>query len=354
MPSYRISAGLTECEGAIEELKGVIGEVWDLGGSPGDHGEIEKHLERRMHDVARRILQAHFDRLAREEEKRDDVADADGNVLRYPRERSRTLMTLHGEIRVRRLGYRDHGTGSVFPLDAHSNLPAEVYSHGLRERVAEAVATGSYDEAVKEVDKRTAGHVPKKQAEELARAAAKDFEGFYQQRECRAEPRSKEAMDEEKEKFLAISMDGKGIVMRHEDLREATQKRAAEEDHKLSKRLSRGEKRNRKRMAEVATVYDVAPHYRSAEDIIITAKTNARHPQAPRPSNKRVWASVEHSTAEVADEAFMEARRRDPAGERTWVILVDGNEDQLRQVQAATERNKADVVIIQDFYHVTE
>lgn len=100
-----------------------------------------------------------------------------------------------------------------------------------------------------------------------------------------------------------MSMDGKGIVMRHEDLREQTQKRAEEENHKLEKRLSRGEKRNRKRMAEVASVYDVSPHYRNAEDIIATAKTGARSPKAPMPSNKRVWASVKRSTAEVADRA---------------------------------------------------
>jgi hypothetical protein len=352
MTSYRIRAGLTECEGAIEELKGVIGEVWQLGS--GDHGEIEKHLERRMHDVARRILQAHFDRLAREEDKREDVVDGEGNVLRYARERIRALMTLHGEIRVQRLGYRDHGTGSVFPLDAQLNLPTELYSHGLRERVAEAVADGSYDETVKEVDKRTGGHVPKRQAEKLARAAATDFEPFYQQRECRAEPRSKAEMKEEKEKFLVISMDGKGIVMRHEDLREQTQKRAREENHKLGKRLSRGEKRNRKRMAEVASVYDVTPHYRSAEDIIVAAKTDAPRAQAPKPSNKRVWASVKRSTAEVADEAFMEARRRDPQGERAWVMLIDGQEEQLRQVEAASERHNAKMIVIQDFYHVTE
>jgi hypothetical protein len=219
--------------------------------------------------------------------------------------------------------------------------------------VAEAVADGSYDETVKEVDKRTRGHIPKRQAENLARAAAADFEPFYQQCECKAEPRSKEEVGEEKEKFLVMSMDGKGIVMRHEDLREETQKRAEAEKHKLGKRLSKGEKRNRKRMAEVATVYDVAPHYRSAEDIIVTKETDAPRPKVPKPSNKRVLASVKRSTAEVVEEALREARRRDPEGERIWVILVDGQEDQLRQIAAATKLHKADVVIIQDFYHVT-
>jgi hypothetical protein len=351
MASYRSGASLFQCEEAINEVGLIIAEVGDMGSAPADHSDIEKHLEHRMHEVARLILQRHFDRLAQQEETRDDVADADGKVHRYARQRTRPLMTLHGEVKVSRLGYRDRGTSSIFPLDAQSNLPAERYSHGLRERVAEAVADGSYEATVDRVDKHTAGHVPKRQTEELSRSAAHDFRPFYEQREYCAEPG-----EEQKEGFLVMSMDGKGVVMRHEDLREQTQKRAEEDSHKLTKRLSRGEKRNRKRMATVATVYDVAPHYRSAEDIIIAAKRDADAPraQAPKPANKRVWASVKQSPREVIEDVLMEARRRDLNGERTWVILVDGHEDQLRQVYAAVEHHKAEVIVIQDFYHVTE
>jgi hypothetical protein len=52
--------------------------------------------------------------------------------------------------------------------------------------------------------------------------------------------------------LLVMSADGKGIVMRHEDLRQQTRQRAAGTSHKLSSQLSRGEKRNRKRMATVS------------------------------------------------------------------------------------------------------
>jgi len=48
-----------------------------------------------------------------------------------------------------------------------------------------------------------------------------------------------------------LSEDGKGIVMRKEDLREGTKRAAERESHKLKTRLSPGEKR-RKRMATVA------------------------------------------------------------------------------------------------------
>jgi hypothetical protein len=49
-----------------------------------------------------------------------------------------------------------------------------------------------------------------------------------------------------------LTSDGKGIVMRPEALREGTRKKAERDSKKLATRLSPGEKRNRKRMAEVA------------------------------------------------------------------------------------------------------
>jgi len=61
---------------------------------------------------------------------------------------------------------------------------------------------------------------------------------------------------------LVLSADGKGVVMRPEALRAATGRAAR--SRKLSTRLSKGEKRDRKRMAEVAAVYDLTPSPRPA------------------------------------------------------------------------------------------
>jgi len=52
--------------------------------------------------------------------------------------------------------------------------------------------------------------------------------------------------------------------MRTEDLRPATQKRALNTHKKLDKRLTKGEKRNSKRMATVASVYTIDPFLRRA------------------------------------------------------------------------------------------
>lgn len=121
------------------------------------------------------------------------------------------------------------------------------------------------------------GKVPKRQAETVTVEISQDFEAFYATRQA-SEP---EATSDP----LVLSEDGKGIVMRTEGLREGTRKAAERSRHKLKTRLSRGEKKNRKRMATVAAVYSVAAQPRSAEAVM-----GLEAPSAPRARarNKRV------------------------------------------------------------------
>jgi len=344
MQSYRNLESVEEYQPARREFERLVGELAELEDSVVEHGDIERRIAQGGQEILRLLMQGHLNRLWQAEQPQEDIVGADGEARRYVRERCRTLETLFGRVQVRRLGYSDHELGSVFPLDARLNLPTQLYSQGVREWVGEAVASGSYEAAVEQVDRHTAAHVPKRQAEELSQELAQDFDPFYQRRKI-STLRPAEAG------ILVMSADGKGIVMRPEDLRESTKRRAQQESHKLQSRLSRGEKRNRKRMSTVATVYEVGPHERTAEHIM---DSSASRPTAPKPQNKRVWASVEHAPSEVLDEAFAEAQRRDPKAQKTWVMLVDGLEEQLRQVYAAIERHDADVLVIQDFIHVLE
>lgn len=184
--------------------------------------------------------------------------------------------------------------------------------------------------------------------EELAARAAQDFDDFYAARELAAE----EAGD-----LLVLSFDGKRIAMRREDLRPETRKAAESTPRRLRTRLTRGEKRHRKRMAEVAAVYTVAAYVRNPRDLLADlrpVRDVARDRDRPRPTNKRVWASVKKSTEDVIGDAFDEARRRDPAGKRRWVVLLDGNRDQLRLVKKAARKVGASVTIIVDLIHVLE
>jgi hypothetical protein len=141
--------------------------------------------------------------------------------------------------------------------------------------------------------------------------------------------------------------------MRKEALRAQTRKAAEGRAHKLRTRLSKGEKRHRKRMA---TVYSIAPHVRRADDIVreLTPVQEVRTEHRPPPQGKRVWASVSHEPRTVMTEMFDEARGRDPAGQHPWVILVDGQEHQLRLIRQEVKCRSIPVTLILDLFHVLE
>jgi len=104
----------------------------------------------------------------------------------------------------------------------------------------------------------------------------------------------------------------------------------------------------------VAAVYTIMPYVRSPEDLIAGCRFQREGPARPRPEQKRVWASLEKNPEEVIAEAFREARYRDPAGEKTWVSLVDGNMDQIRILQRLAKTNGIELTIIVDVAHVIE
>jgi hypothetical protein len=309
-----------------------------------EHSEIERLLQTEGNELIRMLLQSHLD-LRAMLEKPVDVVGADGVDRSQGRASVRNLETVFGGVRVPRQLYQAPGVEGLAPIDATLNLPAELYSHELRRVVAEESSRGSYDEVVELIGKRTGAEVAKRQVEELAVRAARDFDGFYRERAVTAEATAD---------LLILSFDGKGIAMRHEDLREATRKAAEKTPNKLQTRLASGEKPNRKRMAQVAAIYTIAPWVRTVADILHTLRADDVEDRRPRPVQKRVWASVAHTSQRVIDDAFAEALRRDPERRRRWVVLVDGHPDQLRRIQKAIRATKVKATIVLDIVHVLE
>jgi len=149
-----------------------------------------------------------------------------------------------------------------------------------------------------------------------------------------------------------LQFDGKGIVVRPDSLRECTAK-AAKRSKKLNSRLSQGEKKDRKRMAQVATVYSAIPDIRSPDLIMNNEKSNvSKLPYSKR--NKRVWASIENSAEFVIEDAFKEALQRDPEQKREWVVLIDGHPHQLKLIEKVMKSLNVKATIIMDFIHVLE
>jgi hypothetical protein len=307
--------------------------------------DIERLLAREGTEFIRGLFQAYVDARAAAEEP-VEVIGADGVARPHVRTSTRTIETPFGEISVTRKLYRAVGVAAIAPLDAALGLPDEKYTMELRRIVAEEAAKSSFDEVVELIDKRTGASVPKRQVEELTARAAQDFDAFYADRLREAEPT---------EDLLVLSFDGKGIAMRHDDLRDATRKAAEAAPRTLHSRLAKGQKPNRKRMAQVAAIYSLPRWRRTVADVLHGLHDpKERDAKRPRPMNKRVWASIEHGAQQVVDDAFAEGLRRDPERKRRWVVLVDGQRDQIERVKRAAKKHGVEITIVLDIVHVLE
>jgi hypothetical protein len=309
------------------------------------HAELEDRLDADGRQLLCQLLQDHLD-LRAQRETRVAVVDADGIThAAVEAGHVRRLGTVFGEVRLTRLAYRRRGHPNLHPADAALNLPGEKHSHGLRRLAAVEAARGSFDAAVTAIERSTGQRLGKRQVEQLAVRAVVDFNDFYAQR-----PRPIAEPDD----VLVVSCDAKGIVMRPDALRPATAKAAAAGSAKLTTRLSKGEKRNRKRMATVTAVYDLAPAPRTATDVMISNDDHSHATPAPRATNKWLMASVIDDAATVLACMFDEAERRDPDHTRTWIALVDGNNHQIQQIHTEARARGVTISIVVDFVHVLE
>lgn len=312
-----------------------------------NHSDLERQLEGMGRELMRQLLQAHLD-LRQPGDAMEPVRDADG-VTRAPTPvQERTLETIFGTVTVARTGYRADGTTSLHPLDGELNLPREKYSLEVRRRVAIEAAKSAFDEGVKTLEAFTGAHVPKRQFEQLVVRAAQDFDAFYTHRQTRARA------DPHTGPILVLTVDGKGVVMRPEDLRDATRHAAATRADTFTARLGPGRRLHAKRIASVAAIYTVERFVRTPEEILPPLGTTGELPARPRPEHKRVWASLEHPAEDVITAMFDEAAHRDPTGLKRWVALVDGNLPQLDWLQQLAEQRHVPVPIVMDFIHVAQ
>ncbi len=311
------------------------------------HSELEKYAEKHGREWIRHMLRAHYE-LRGAAERPVRAVGSDRVVRTFRRPSSRPMLSIVGLIDIPRLAYQARGVDGLHPMDAALNLPCGLYSHVVRRVAAERVACDSYEEVATALTERTGVAVGKRQIEQMAAVAARDFDDFYALRE---------AVEEKTKDLLVLTFDGKGVPMLRRDLRPATRAAAEATAPRLHTRKTKGEKRHRKRMAQVAAVYTVAPYVRTMADVLADlqpVRDVARDRDRPRPSNKRVWASLTKAPSAVIRDAFEQARRRDPRFKRTWVVLVDGNRDQLKLVKETARKLGVEITIVVDLIHVLE
>ena len=158
-------------------------------------------------------------------------------------------------MRTSRIAYRKQGKENLYPQDAELNWGEQAYSAGIIGRNAEAAAAAPFGQAAAQVSAQGAIHLGKRQSEELAVAAAADFEAFYAAR--RPVPRDPAT-------GLLLTADGSAFPVLPGALRPATAKAAAASSWPDDPGDLR---KSRKRMAELAAVADIPPAPRTPGDI---------------------------------------------------------------------------------------
>lgn len=328
---------------AVEELLSSLQTV-EMGTA--SHVAVEEHIDEDGMALLRQLYQDHLSLRAEVEEKHS-VTGADGKERTETRKSSRALMSPFGGVVVQRLALTKHGvSGGLRRMDAQLNLACDSFSLLGRRDIAWAVANASFENAVADVTRLTGAQIHKRQAERLAPAFAEDFNAFYTSRD----PVPVVSTD-----LLVLSFDGKGVVMRPEGLRKETRKNAVKASKvKSTRRLEPGQKPNRKRMAAVATIYDLEATPRTPDDVLRQLDHSGPYTVPKRPKNKRVWARLERRMKEVVGDAFLSALDRDEHLKRRWVVLVDGNADPLAAVRMQAKSIGIELTVVLDIIHVLE
>jgi hypothetical protein len=318
--------------------------------------QVEEETQRRGRELLRLLLQAHFHArgtgdvgpaLQYQAAPLADLTTAPTAAapatpppplrLADKHGHERTLKTIGGPIVIARTAYGAAGQDSLHPLDAQAALPAQSFSHPLQQRLVRAAVQGPYQEAIDNVALATGVAVSKGSCAQLVQAAATDFDAFYQHRPVPAPA--------DTGSILMGSVDGKGVPM-------------VKPEKTLRKlRLGKGEKRNKKRIATVATVRTQEPWTRTPEEVV--ASLFDAEPATPplrvrREEHKRVWASLIQSKDEGIAEVVAEMQRCDPAKTKRWVALSDGERALQTRLETSLGAVMPSLVRILDFMHVLE
>jgi hypothetical protein len=140
------------------------------------------------------------------------------------------------------------------------NLPPNKVSYTLQHHLVHEVITQSFHEALDALKRWTGVTFTTALAQRILRDAAQDFDPFYAQRYAR------EAGEAQPLPLLVLTVEGTGVLVRTEDLRPATRtQRAAHSAHGQGNPLDQPHREYTRRMATVASAYEVARFLRTPE-----------------------------------------------------------------------------------------
>ncbi|MCP4213344.1 MAG: ISKra4 family transposase [bacterium] len=243
----------------------------------------------------------------------------DGTVLKRDSQlRGKTVFTVFNKLLVPRTYYHVEGHKGVAPLDAQTNLPKRRYSYFLQELMDKCDIRESFGESKITLSDIFGLEISQSRYEIVNRESSKSYAEFYSKKDI-PDPATEG-------EITGVGFDGKGVPV------------IKSEAAKLKSRLGKGEKRQKTKEATVGVSFTVDRKIRTpdevAENLIYPEKTRDRKKKLVemgeslcpdvKAKNIRRVASLERTRADVIEEIVTDARRRNPANERPWVVLMDG------------------------------
>lgn len=307
---------------------------------------IENATEERVDHVERRVFKllmvmgaqciALFFALRSQRASRTSITNEAGEELPYVGERKRNYFSIFGKVPVERPYFYRSDAGGRIELDAELSLGSDCYSDLLRE-MAEYLGVDVTYEKVVGLFGRFLGHsLTKNAVQDMIAEDAEDVVPYYKQKSAPA--------PEEEGQILVAQADGKGVPMVRETPAPARV------------RLSKGDKRTKKKEAIVTTLYTIEPNLRTPAEVVASIfhtndQPKGQEPTADRngPQHKDLWATLEGKDTALQRLAEQIAHR-DGTHIQQRVALTDGAEALQKRILEYCPG----FTLILDFIHANE
>ena len=277
--------------------------------------------------------------------RKDQIHTDKAGVKRpYHSIKHKAYHSIFGKMSIARACYWAKGRHEVCPLDAELNLPETEYSYTLQEWGSVLGAEEPYAKAAEFLETVLGTSLWGSSIETIINKSCVDVPKFYEKRQ---RPNAKTEED-----ILVATIDGKGVVMRKDQIAKSSPKKQLRKMRKIGERPKKPdgkkskEKLGKKKMSTVIGVYTVAPNKRSPKALL---SKGPQEEERPRPQNKVLQATLQ-SKETGALRLKKEILKRDPEKKKPSVALMDG-EHKLREL---IKTHLPWFLIIIDIYHVIE
>jgi hypothetical protein len=303
--------------------------------------EVEEELVKGLRTLGRSAVEAFVERQGNGDV--GETVEHQGHTLkRLPEMLCDRYFSAFGPVWIEQYGYATRRTQKVEmkPLAVKLGLPESDYSYVLQRWDGILSVNNSYGEVSKQLDGLLGITQSTRSLIGIASSMAKHAREF--------QGKQKAPLPGTEAELLVVTSDCKGVPMR----------RADGEQKPKKKRLGKGEKNGRKRMACVGGIYTIDRFERSVDDVLDDIHRERRRLDRPEPQNKRLRANLTREVngrelnAKNATFGWLrhEADQRNPHGSKTVVCIMDG-ETKLWEKQ---REMFPEAIGILDLFHVME